>query len=77
MRFIGKDTRGWLPLLGKQQRNGAEDRLIQGFLAAEFSRGEISRVGIGGTSSSELGQEKQEVSFDFLPHTSFTPFYDF
>ena len=45
-------TRGWLPLLlGEATENWAGGRFVWGFL-----RVEISRLGIGGMSSSELGE---------------------
>lgn len=53
-RFIGRDTRGQLPLLsGETAGNGAS--FMQGFLGMEFSRAEMSRKGIGGILSSGIG----------------------
>lgn len=55
---MGKDTRGWPPLLGKETVKNWQEAadFIEGFLWAEFSRVCISRVRIGGTSSPELGK---------------------
>lgn len=58
-RLLGKDTGGWLPLL--RVRSSRELSGRQAYLT--FPGVEISRVGIGGIPSPELGQAQRLVGF--------------